>query len=70
MVARLFCGSKYCHNSIKNDYSGGKPDLSPLQLILTLTLTLIHNPKDLTNRNPTNPTYSNRPTTNRSLPPQ
>ena len=67
--ARLFCGGKYRHNSFKNDYCGGKPDLSPLPLIQTLTLTFNPNPNDLTNPNP-NPmdlTYSNRPTTNPSL---
>jgi len=70
--ARLFCGSKYCRNSNENDYCGGKPNLSPLPLILTPTLTLNPNPKDITNPNPnhTDPTYSNRPTTNTSLPPQ
>ena len=39
-TARLFCGRKYRRNSIENDYCSGKPDLSPLPLILTLTLTL------------------------------
>jgi len=64
------CGGKCRRNSIENDYCSGKPGLSPLPLILTLTLTL--NPKDLTNpiSNPTGPTYPNRPTTNPSLPPQ
>jgi len=50
----FFCG-KYCHNSIENDYCGGKPGLSLLLLVLTLTLTFILNPKDLTNSN-SNPT--------------
>jgi len=43
-----FCGGKCCHNSIENDYCGGKPGLSPPPLILTLTLTLNPNPKDVT----------------------
>jgi len=64
------CGGKYHCNSIKDDYCGGKPGLSMLSLILTLSLTLNSNPKDLTNPNPkpTDPTYPNRPTTNLSLP--
>jgi len=57
MKARLFCGGKYRHNSIKNDYCRGKPGLSPLLLMLTLTLN--PNPKNLTNTYPTERTYPN-----------
>jgi len=64
-IARCFCGSKCRHNSIKNDYCGGKPGLSPPSLILTLTLN--PNPKDVTKPNPTDPTNPNRLTTNPSL---
>jgi len=38
--ARCFSSGKCRHNSIENDYCGGKPGLSPPSLILTLTLTL------------------------------
>jgi len=38
--ARCICSGKCRHNSIENDYCGGKPGLSPSPLILTLTLTL------------------------------
>jgi len=69
-VARCFCSGKYRRNSIENDYCGGKPGLSPLPLILTLTLAINPNSKDLTNPNPnhSDPTGPNRLTTNHSLP--
>jgi len=53
--ARCFCGAKCRHNSIKNDYYGGKPGLSPPPQILTLTLTLNPKPKDVNKPSP-NPT--------------
>jgi len=66
LIARYFCGGKCRHNSIENDYFGGKPGLSPPPLILTLILTLNPNPMDVTkpNPNPTDPPNPNRLTTN------
>jgi len=68
LEARCFYSGKCCHNSIENDYCGGKPGLSPPLLILTLTLTLNPNPNDVTkpNHNPTDPTNPNRLATNPS----
>jgi len=70
--ARCFCGGKCRHNSVENDYCGGKPGLSLPSLILTLSLTANPNPKDVPkpNPNPTDPTNRNQLTTNPSLPPQ
>jgi len=44
--AQRFWGGKYRHNIIENDYCRGKPGLSQLLLILTLTVTLNPNSKD------------------------
>jgi len=72
MKARCFCSGKCHHNSIENDYCGGKQGLSLPLLILTLTLNLNPNHKDVTkpNSNSTDLTNPNRLTTNPSLPPQ